>query len=133
MTEIDFVEIQLMAILGIDAVAINFLTVVFAYVVAAYVAGQKLSRITAILLSTVYTLWLVGPLLGMVTFLDTAVINVTEYQILFPSGGRLPRGLGSTVGYVLTLGPLITGWIGSLLFMHVYIRNKTRGNSNGGT
>ncbi|MFT4655814.1 MAG: hypothetical protein ACI82S_003488, partial [Patiriisocius sp.] len=35
MTEIDFVEIQLMAILGIDAVAINFLTVVFAYVVAA--------------------------------------------------------------------------------------------------
>lgn len=130
MSEIDFVEINLMGLEGLNSSGMSFVTVVFAYVVAAYVAGEKLPRLPAILLSIIYTLFLIGPLMGVFINLAAIAVNTTEYQNAFPEGARNQAGslANSATAYVVGVVPLITGWLASLLFMHAYIRNDAAKN-----
>ena len=102
--------------------AMAFFTVFGAYVVTAYLAGKSFSKLVAISLSTLYSLFLTGPLAGI--FLNVYEMHRLEglYFTLYPGGEIVVKGASPEFAIVAITGPLVLGWILSLLYMHVHVR-----------
>ena len=123
MSEFEFLEAVNFVAANLANSAINFFTVFLAYVVAAHFAGKTLSRLVAVCVSIVYTLFLIGPSVGIVNSSITALDLRIHYHIQYPEGVlmSLPSvGIGTLLAF--TLVPPLLGWVGSLVYMHAVIR-----------
>jgi len=124
MSEFELIEAWGIATAGLGNAGMNIITVVFAYVFAAHLAGKNLSRAAVISVSTIYSLWLVGPFVGFMNYLNLSNSTTIKYFTLYPDGSSLPAPGNYAIMMVLSAGPYALGWIGSLIFMHAYIRNN---------
>ena len=122
MSEFEYFEMQNMAYSGIPISASIFIYLVFAYIVASYLAGDKFPRFIAVSASIVYTLALIGPLAGVTTNLLQSAVVYEEYKSAFPDGALLRSDLGSNFSLIVSLSPLIIGWLASIMFLHLYVR-----------
>ena len=102
--------------------AMAFFTVFGAYVVTAYLAGESFSKTVAVSLSTLYTLFLTGPVSGIfVNVYERARLEALYFR-QYPEGQIVQEGLPPSVILVVIVGPLVIGWVLSLAYMHGYVR-----------
>lgn len=130
MTEFEFFEATHIALTGLSTTAMGITTAVFAYVVAAYVAGNKLSRSAATWVSAIYTMFIVGPFMAYLRYFGIIQELIIQYHAAYPDGRLLDQGEYFSIYVALGVIPIISGWIASLLFIHFYIRKDTNDGSN---
>ena len=92
----------------------------------AHFAGKTFSKLVAMSISTLYSLFLTGPLTGI--FLN--VYSVAHLEALYFEQyprGQIVRSLGSPELLLFIIAfPLLLGWLASLVYMHGYIRKNVR-------
>ena len=121
MTEFELLEAISFTGDKIGGGAMGFVSVVFAYVIAAHFAGKNLSRNVAVFTSIVYTLFLSAPILSA----TRAILRMAELSARYVN--EYPEStLASEVPVEIVLSaslfPLFVGWLGSLLYMHGSVR-----------
>jgi hypothetical protein len=123
MTEFEAFEAMMMSTeLGVGA-SMNFVALVFAYLVAAFVVGKSLPKGVAIGTSAIYTIFLVPPLNGVVANFARVYEGDRFIRSTNPDSWLLPADpLSLPLLVSLFVFPMIAGWLGSLYFMHFYIR-----------
>ncbi|MDE0884208.1 MAG: hypothetical protein OSB70_01605 [Myxococcota bacterium] len=127
MSEFEFVELAHLNTAYLGTSAMNVFSIFVAYTLAAHFAGKLLSRNVAAFVSAVYSLFLIGPLAGIV-MATTDLENIKgAYLIEYPAGILLsPSGASLSGTIALTLAPALCGWLGSLAYMHAVVREKDR-------
>ena len=100
----------------------GFLSAIVAYVVAAHFVGKSLPQIVAIAISFTYSLFLIGPALGVYGAINRISFIRAQYFLAYPDGSAFSPG--NTGLLVLALIPLVVGWVGSLLYLHAYVRRS---------
>lgn len=124
MTEFEYFEALNMVYTGVPTSAMNFVYLVFAYIVASYLAGKNLPRYIAVSGSIVYTLALIGPFVGVVGGINQIFHIVSEYSLAYPNRNLVQINFQNSFWmYFITLAPLLIGWFASLLFLHLFIRS----------
>jgi hypothetical protein len=103
----------------------NFVAIVFAYLVAAYVAGKSLPCNIAIGLSFIFAVFFVPPFMGTLDNLRRAFDAGACLTSQFPDSWAAQSSVLPFVLYAVLFGvPMIAGWLGSLYYMHVYVRGS---------
>lgn len=127
MTEFELIEVSVLVVEGFSNAGMNFVTVVFAYIAAAHFAGEKLSKTAAVSISIIYSLWLLGPLSVFLGYTELGNQTAAEYERLYPDGYAKSEQSNQIATMSLIFAPYILGWVGSLVYMHGYVRkgNKT--------
>lgn len=121
MSEFEFIEAFYLALNALVDASMSTVAVTFAYIVAAYVAGKQLSQVAAIGMTTIYSLFLMAPLGGMLGACTQIQKTVDQYYASYPEGWAFEPI--SVVGlYLVSLLPVVLGWMGSLAFLHLYVR-----------
>ena len=129
MSEFELFQVMDMQQNRVASNVMNFITLVFAYAVAAFLVGRILSRLIAIALTLVYSMALIGPFLG--TFVAArGLANTGEiFRSNFPDSLLLMnQNWTSNVPIVsVAILPMLLGWSISVLYMHAYVR---KGSTN---
>ena len=125
MSEFEYYQAVKIASSAIPGASMNFVYLVFAYIVASYLAGKELPRLIAVGASIVFTLSLIGPLAAVVIGVGQSTDLTLEYQLVFPEGTLFRVNVNSVFAYVVTITPLFVGWLASVLFLHCYIRRNS--------
>ena len=133
MTEFEFIQVGEIALNGFASSAMNIVTVIFAYVVAAHFVGKSLSRSAAISISIVYSLWLIVPFGGVYGNLDLGAKNAIEFLSVFPDSYAVNPLEPLAIIFAIAFIPLFLGWIGSLIYMHRIIRKNIENDSSNDT
>jgi len=122
MSEFEYIEAAQLAMNWLIDGSINTVGVTFAYIVAAHLAGVGLSKLAAVGLSVLYSLFIIGPVSGMLGGARNHVFTVMHYHEAFPDGWAF----GDTPDFLyliaITIGPLFLAWLGSLSYLHLYVR-----------
>jgi len=104
----------------------NLTAIVFAYVLTAYFVGAQLSRGWAIGVSFCYTLFIVPIFVGCSMGVQLTSALSTSYVADFPNGSALDIYLvyveAPVLSQILILAPIGVGWLGSLFYLHLYVR-----------
>ena len=126
MTEFQYYEAIMMAVELSALAAMNFLAIVAMYLIAAFVIGSKPPKSIAVATSLIYTMFLIPPLVGTAGNMNRAFRIGGEAQTTYPDS-VLFESAGSVVtldAYLLLFSiPMIAGWLGSIYFMHKYVRS----------
>ena len=93
--------------------ATNFFTIWTAYMVAAYLVGEKLSLTFSLLVTILYTTFLIGPATAILTSIDTAYFIGTEYYAMYPDSLVAP--VPQNVGFAVSV-TAFSSWLVSILF-----------------
>ena len=105
--------------------SMDFVAVLFGYIAAAYLVGKDLPRAVAVLVSLLFSGWLVARVLGVYASMNQLLILISRYQHEFPESPLFSADMPQWVPMAIALGPLILAWMASLLFLHIYIRRRT--------
>ena len=123
-TEFELIEAFSFTQAALREGAMDITTAFFAYVVCAYLAGAKLTRMVACSVSIIYSLFLLGPLIGVASATSIGISIMDKYVSSFPGGVYFTETVDVRLGLLLTLSPLLLAWTGSLMFMHLNIRKQ---------
>lgn len=104
--------------------SMNFVAIVFAYLVAAFATGERLPRPVAIGVSIIYSIFLVPHFSGCLGAIDRAFSAGAHLSTSFPgSWATAGPPLPMEVQFAFFGIPMLLGWIGSLYYMHFYLRS----------
>ncbi len=123
MSPAEYIELILLAREAGTGSAMNFVTLVFAYLVMAYFVGASLSKLQIWLISIVYSFFVIFPLFGAAQdfmtinalaedFYATHPIEASKFVVKIPSP------------WPLFVGVAMISWLLSIGFV-VYMRAKT--------
>ena len=114
MSEFEFVEASYLNSSYLATAAMNFVAVFLAYVVAAHFAGKLMSRVVAVSVSIIYSLFLLAPSSTVISASARTLVIRAQYQLQFPDGVLVPAvELTQLQVSVFIIGPLVMGWLGS--------------------
>lgn len=101
----------------------HFVSVLFAYVIAAYFTGSKLSRFQTTAITVLYALFSPGPIGGVYE----ASNGVRDLHTLYGAGIPVSTSSSGVIGFMpeLAAATLIIGWIISLAFMYQIRRTQS--------
>ena len=122
MTEFEFIEAASMNLEFIRSAAMDFITVFFAYVVTAHLAGKSMQTTVAVALPFLYTLFLLGPFSGIIGT-TIAHVNLVNEAIRQYADSVVFVAEPNEVLYLITaFVPSSIGWLFSLVYMHKFVR-----------
>ena len=127
MSEYELVDLALSSLGHLGTSALYCTTMIFAYLVAAYIIGTKLPQGILWFLTFVYTTALISPLYGMRAGISAYNNTVREYVASYPDGLAFIRSASSMISVpveYLTFLPILLSWLGSVAFMHFYMRRR---------
>jgi hypothetical protein len=111
--------------------AMDFTSILFAYILVAHFAGPTLSRVQILLITTLYSLFLVAVASGFINTINQLIFLKTEFHRLHPhEASGLASGLAAAtdtpldnaLGFINAL-VLFGGWALSLAYMATTRRN----------
>ena len=115
MTEYEIIDTIISVRADIAQHSMNFVSVLFAYIIAAYLVGPKLSRFQVSMITILYVLWSPGPILaaydGAVALQD---LYVHHRAALSVEMGASP--LMATAPLVVSTA-MFMAWLISIMFM----------------
>ena len=94
----------------------NFAAAMFAYVVAAYFVGKKLSLFQTIAITVLFCLFVPGPILGVHESVSAVTYLVQTYGIEFESIDATSKI--AAFAPTVVPGTILLGWIISIAFMY---------------
>ena len=122
MSEFELVEIIYLTRQQISTLFTEASSVTFLYILVAHFAGKNLPTTIAIGLTSLYTLFLLGPLGAYVAINFEQQATSLEILDKYPDN-ILALGVLPTWGIlILGLGPYLLAWAGSIFYMHRHIR-----------
>ena len=124
MTEFEFLSATDSALAFSAEAAMGFFTVFGAYVLTAFLAGRSFSKVAAILVSLLYSFFLLGPIAGILMSIDNLEHLLTLYFQQYPDGVIVRRRVSYETLLFLILSPLLVGWLASIFYMHGYARKQ---------
>ena len=83
----------------------------------------KLPRLVAVTISTLYSLFLIGPIGGMYGSTFAMIAMHEEAVGEYPDSADLQNVIVSDA-FVLFAAPPVAGWIASLIYLHAYVRRE---------
>ena len=126
MTEAEVIELIHLSEASTAQNVMNLTAIVFAYLLTAYFVGGKLPKSWATGISFCYTIFVIPVFIGCVTSHRVTVTLTSFYESTFPDGVLVHNYEAYTqvpaAAAILILLPVIIGWLGSLLYMHKYVR-----------
>jgi hypothetical protein len=125
MTEYEYLELAFDYTESIASSALNIATVFFAYVVAAYFVGEKLPKALACFLTVTYSLFLLGPFIGIYSRIYLIHQIAAQYRIAYPDGAFFRNTAGHFVSLSIAFVPPLIAWCGSIVYMHLHVRRST--------
>ena len=131
MSEFELFQVMDMQQTRVASNAMNFITLVFAYAVAAFLVGRILNRLITIALTLVYSMALIGPFLSTFSAARGLAISVEIFRSNFPDSLLLTNtDWASNIPIVATaVLPLLLGWSISIIYMHAYVRRGVTNES----
>jgi len=107
-------------------------TTVFAYVIVSHFVGKALNSGVAVMLTTIYSLFLFGPVGDRLFDLSRRWRVAVEYVERFPEGVVI-NGVPPTITiYIFGMAPILLAWALSIYYFHFVIRRRAP-NSDGDT
>lgn len=85
MSTSDYIELLLLARQAGAGSAMNFVALVFAYFVMVYFVGTRLTKFQILLVTTVYTIFLIFPMNGAIQDFRTTNALAAEFHANFPA------------------------------------------------
>ena len=123
MTEFEYIEVIQANQEFLRSAAMDFATVFFAYAITAHLVGKSLTKPIAILISVIYSLFLLGPFSGILGPMNTEIDFLYEAKERFPDSVFFASQVGNMVIFAaITFVPTISAWVASLFYMHGYVR-----------
>lgn len=122
MTEYEFLSAIDAAFGFATGAAMAFYSVFGAYVVVAHFAGKSFSRFVAVSTSVLYSLFLTGPIVGILLHVGQAHHLRELYNLQYPEGVVVRDMLPPELLLTIIACPLLIGWMASLIYMHGYVR-----------
>ena len=107
--------------------AMDFTSILFAYILVAHFAGPTLSRVQILLITTLYSLFLVAVASGFLSTINQLIFLTTEFHRLHPHeaaglAAATDTPLDNALGFINAL-VLFGGWALSLAYMATTRRN----------
>ena len=124
MTEYEIIDTIISVRADIAQHSMNFVSVLFAYILAAYLVGSKLSRFQVSMITILYALWSPGPILVAydgATALQNLYFNHRE--VLSVEMGASP--LMATAPVVVSAA-MCSAWLISIVFMVQVRTSRTK-------
>jgi len=132
MSEFELVEAFYLVRAGLESSFITISTGIFAYVVVSHFAGKELSSMTAAMITTIYSLFLLGPVGARFVEFDRWRNIVLEHLERFPDGimfdGSPPPLMALQI---VGQAPLFLAWGLSMYYFHFVIRRKALNRDDG--
>ena len=126
MAEFELLELADMQTARIMWASMNIVTLLFGYLTVAFLVGKKFSPLIAVTLTVVYSFAYVGPLLTVFASVRGSLITYQQYALLFPDGAFVAPPWSQNLPWVtLAIGPLLLGYLVSVLYMHAYVRRAS--------
>ena len=125
MTEYEYLQLAHDYSESVVSHAVNVMTVFFAYVVAAYFVGEKLPRTFACFLTLTYSLFLLGPFVGIYTGIGSVVKITAQYRTAFPEGAFFRNPASRFALLCVAFVPPLIAWCGSIAYMHFHVRRTS--------
>ena len=125
-TEYEYLELFALTKQATSADSMNCLVIISAYLVAAYVAGNRLPFVFLLPIVTLYTIFLAGPAAAAMQGFQRMDAVTTEFAGHFPDSTLIPPLVGPAA-YIVP-GVVVVGWALSLAFT-IYIRKRSPGPS----
>jgi len=122
MSTAEYLEILAMSQGLVATHSMNAVSILFAYLVAAYVVGRKFSRFQVISISLIYTVFLTLPVFAMLGEMSSLISLNVNFAREYPdfvntlNSGRI----SAPGGYFLYVNAFVwlSGWLLSLYFMY---------------
>ena len=111
----DYIELLLLARQAGAGSAMNFVALVFAYLVMVYFVGTRLTVLQICLVSAVYTLFLVFPMNGAIQDFRTTNALAAEFHANFPDEATKYIAETPTM-WQFFVGAAIAAWLISIVF-----------------
>ena len=107
----------------------NFITIstgAFAFVIVSHFVGRELGRKTAAMLSVIYSLFIVPPIMMRIPEFNRWHSIHVEYTERFPEG-IIFQGEAAPLIWMYITGqtPFLLAWIMSLVYLHLIVRRKS--------
>ena len=134
MSEFEIFEAMMIAMNLAVTASMNFVAIVFAYLVAAFVAGKSLPRGVAIGTSLIYTVFLIPPFNGTINNLRRVYDGDVVIRATYPESWLVPSDPTSfeLLAFLFAF-PMLAGWLGSLYYMHLYTRRDSNQTDDKGS
>ena len=118
--------IGLITSIQVDRHVMNFVAVLFAYLVAAYFVGSKLSPFQVRAVTLLYTIFSIFPVLAVVVSMNQMGRLMEQFRLEYPSLGRIYYPQTSILDYWMPTLVLILllAWALSVWFMVRVRRSK---------
>ena len=124
----EYIELILLARESGSESAMNFVTLVFAYLVMVYFVGASLPKLQIWLVSLLYSFFVAFPVFGAVQDFRTLNALVSDFYARHPTEAN--KFVTTTLApWQLFVGVAIVSWLLSIGFV-VYMRIKTDPNGN---
>lgn len=122
MSEYQYFEAIYLNMEYLRAAAMDFTTVFFAYAVSAHLVGRSLGRRTAILTSTIYSLFLLAPFTAIIMTGRGHTGLMERATTTYPDSVAFFIPHNALVMIPITFLPATIAWIVSLAYMHGVVR-----------
>ena len=123
MSEFEFIEAFHLAQTWLIEAVMSGVAIISAYIVATYIVGEHLTKKVATGMTTIYSLFLIGPIGGVAEACRMMINTVEQYFATYPDGWAFVGTPGVGL-YYTTLLPLVLTWVASLYYLHLYVRRN---------
>jgi hypothetical protein len=130
MTEFETVEAATIYLeLGVGA-SMNFVTILFAYLIAAHLVGSTLPKLIAAGISLIYTMFQIIHFGGMIGNMQRAAAGGEFLAREYPNSWAVIADVLSLETALVLIGlPMLLSWLGSIYYMHFYVRRKEQADA----
>ncbi len=128
MSESELIELLILSQSETAQSVMNLTAIVFAYVLVAYFVGEKLSKAWSIGVSVCYSLFIIPIFMGCMTGVGLTISLASTYVPKYPNGAVVDDYITYSESpylvLIVVLLPIVVGWLGSLLYMHLSVRGR---------
>ncbi len=123
MTEFEALELIDILLGRIASSSMDCITVFFAYVVCAYLVGNKLISKLAIAVSILFSFFMVGPMIALaISAYNVSALAIRYEEKFGPADVWLGPAMSPALTICLSLVPLTLAWVAALWYMHGHVR-----------
>jgi hypothetical protein len=121
----EFIELIIQAQESAGSGAMNFVTVLFAYLVTTYFVASRLSRIQVWGITVIYTAFMATSLVGILVSVNLTMNLITQFAEVHPDTAPLYYSTGYSMNFrFITAAFYLLAWLGSVLNMW-YTRKRS--------
>ena len=124
MSPVEYMELIIMSRDMAASHAMNFITLLFAYLTMVYLVGAKLKAYEVWIVTIIYSVFSAIPISGTVTAANQLRRIILDFRMQHSEKAELYLGEPAEISLGLLVGTILgTGWILSILFLVLTRRN----------